>query len=512
MTQNIHVIGGGGGIGRWFIEHAFTSQRIFSYDINNKQFFNLPRNAIGCLLDDTSTYDSYRQQFAEGDWVVIALPESDFEKTVTQLVEVTKPNTLFVCMSSTQVKPMRYLKQTVPGHSTFIGSHPLFGHIVKSPTSQIIAQTGYDNSIAIHRAFRRELKNKKFTIVDLSIESHDEYMATIQALSHFALEGFMDALHRPGIKSNTLMDLRTPIFNGLFGLGSRVLKQRPDTLTSIQSTPAAVAIRDHYIRVLNSLHTALTAASNEKEKAAILDTVRQKFKKSELAEGSEVAAMSVSALQSFEDTLQRYRESKAPFLFRYSITNRFRIVRILRIRHLEMECLDLAKEMGKNGNQKYAVASNKVAIENYKRIGILFKTRGKKAKWIKKRNIRLIPQAALHEFYAKQVIPVTAMISIKNRFKAPVKSLEACLPLLIFGLHKCVVTKAHTLHDGVEMLSMHLTINPSIEVETIEHDLRALIEQRTLPLKLATPNPHSTRLLSNTARQRGARNTLRKAS
>jgi hypothetical protein len=129
-----------------------------------------------------------------------------------------------------------------------------------------------------------------------------------------------------------------------------------------------------------------------------------------------------------------------------------------------------------------------------------------------KRNIKLLPQETLHQFYAERVIPIVATISVRNVFNAPSKSLEACLPLLIIGLYKCEIIQMHASSDGMNILSMQLTTNPSIELGTIATDVRALVEDRALPNKLAEPNPYGKRLFSSSIKQRRPQSATRLGS
>ena len=69
MAQgSIHVVGGAGGIGRWFIEKAFdTEVTIYCYDVNQKALKTLPERIYACKITSKSTYEEYASNFQRND-------------------------------------------------------------------------------------------------------------------------------------------------------------------------------------------------------------------------------------------------------------------------------------------------------------------------------------------------------------------------------------------------------------------------------------------------------------
>lgn len=477
--QTIHIIGGAGGIGRWFAEKCFLSaSRKFCYDTNPKALETLPPAVAGCLVSQEKPYSAYSSQFQRSDWILLATPMTVFEETVTTLAAVAKEGSLFVAMTSVQNPAITVLHQAVPSTCTFLGCHPLFGHTVSSPIGQIIALTGYSENLSQHREFRNELANAGLLPTYLEASAHDEHMAVVQALTHFCLIGFSAAIADRGLHPGELLKLKTPNFQFLFAFASRILKLSTTTTGSIQSTTEASKVRQIFLSVLERLHKQLEAASNVTECAKVIEGVRDPLSGAEVDEGVEVAAVAVASLQRFEELLYKYKTSSAPFVFRHRITNNLHVCRIIKVDADEVTFEESTKVVEKDGKRLFAVGLGTEARANYRRFGINLPGAIKES--IRKRNIKLLTADELREFHKELVLGIALVQNLRNPSGHKENYFEEWLPLLVKGLWRCEFLDCYRKRNESERVTVRLIFNPNCPQVEIVSRVRNLVEEGLL--------------------------------
>ena len=136
----------------------------------------------------------------------------------------------------------------------FLGCHSLFGDTVLSPIGQLVALTGYNHNLSQHREFKKSLSDIGLITTELSADDHDQYMAVVQALTHFCLLSFADTLAKNELHPSELLKIRTPNFQFLYALASRVLKISTTTTGSIQAMEGASKIREKFLNTAHLLH------------------------------------------------------------------------------------------------------------------------------------------------------------------------------------------------------------------------------------------------------------------
>ncbi len=192
-SRNVHIIGGAGGIGRWFATHVFPDSYV--YDVRFPNSDVLPRGARPCLLTKEG-YAPYSNHFCQADWVLISTPLTVFEQTATAIIPLLKEGSLIVPLSSVQREPVEFLRANIPAGRSVCGCHPLFGHTLSSAVGQIVALTDFDERSTQQQRFRATLAERGMIPTALSLSEHELYMAHVQALTHFCLLGFAATLGR----------------------------------------------------------------------------------------------------------------------------------------------------------------------------------------------------------------------------------------------------------------------------------------------------------------------------
>ena len=413
MPRNIHIVGGGGGIGRWFAAHVFAGHNVHCYDISSKNLEDIPSEANACLVEQNN-FSRFAGQFQESDWVILAVPQQTFINSLAGVIKVIHKDTLVVCFTSVQAGPLREMKRSIPKSCTYFGCHPLFGHFVNSPAGQIVACALYDKKQAMHVQFLNHLKSIGLIPTFLTPAKHDKAMAFVQAWTHFSLLGLLKALDDSKLPLVDLVKLKTPNFQFLLAFASRVIRQAPTTLGSIQSTREAAIAREAMIGALSVLHGQLDKRDAKGCSDALNEMRKQLIGKEEIEEGVEVAALAVDGLQRFEELLLRHKASGHPFVFRHGTTRALKFVRILEIGHNDIKYEEATKKISQSdGHARYAVGLTDSARENYNRMGL--SCPNLRTEKIRKGNVKLLTTAELTEFKRSAIIPAETVHTFRKQ-------------------------------------------------------------------------------------------------
>ena len=475
MTRQVHILGGASGIGRWLAEKVFSSvTKTFCYDISTRYIEQLPPSIQRCHLDSTTGFSSYADNFKTGDWIIFAVPQPVLNNSVESIIPFIKAGSLLVVSTSTQKESLLFLRKNTPINCECFGFHPLFGPTVTSPVGQLAALTEFDNTKPRHIKFRKVLNDAGLVVSILSAEEHDNCMALVQALTHFCLIGFATTIGANGVRPADLLKLKTPNFQFLFAFSSRVLKLSTTTTGSIQYTPEAKAIRESYISSLTKLHDALSASTSVETAASVIEQARMPLAGAEVEEGVETAAVAVDSLQQFEEQLHLYRVNDMPFAFHHRTTGKIHIVRIVEIRHNEIDYEESTKQFKINGTGKIAIGLFDTARNNYRKAGISLAKQPHKAT-IRKRNIRLLNPQEFRDFYKDKILPIKKLIDLRNPHDVKEDFIEELLPLVIIDLWKCEFVERYQ-----ERIKIVAHFNPNIDISRATEQISQVVEERKL--------------------------------
>ncbi len=81
----------------------------------------------------------------------------------------------------------------------------------------------------------------------LEAEEHDEMMAVVQALTHFAYIGIGAALKALDFDVQRSRLFMSPVYEIMIDFVGRILDQNPELYASIQKNPKASAVRQTYV-------------------------------------------------------------------------------------------------------------------------------------------------------------------------------------------------------------------------------------------------------------------------
>lgn len=272
------VVGAAGGMGRWLSRHLFSAAEwdhavlldrdptILSID------FGFPCPARSGVVRDDGTAGALDGTGATIDLgaaparVCLAVPQSELPSVAADLLPALHPGSVVFDTSSAKVAALATLRAARQDVSIF-GIHPLFGPSVKSMDGQTVVVCPSAAVPGAH-GWLVDLVTAAGGIVELaSPEQHDRIMAYVQSASHQALLTFADVIASSGHDiEGELWKLRTPVFETLLGLASRVLAPGQEgTTVSIELTSDGARIAAEF----NLAHDRLRSAVRTSDASAI---------------------------------------------------------------------------------------------------------------------------------------------------------------------------------------------------------------------------------------------------
>jgi prephenate dehydrogenase len=207
---NIGIIGGTGGIGRWFAD--FFQKEGYAVHISGRR--------LG---------PSYPELVEKCAVVIVSVPIKVTSQVIRQVGPLMPEESLLTDLTSFKEKPVKAMLKF--SRSEVIGLHPLFGPRIKSITGHgmvICPARGEKWLPWIKNIF---LKHKA-AVIETNPRQHDKWMALVQGLNHLNTITMGLVLDRSGLNLKELETYSTPMFRTkmdiikqLFGRESRLYSE-----------------------------------------------------------------------------------------------------------------------------------------------------------------------------------------------------------------------------------------------------------------------------------------------
>jgi prephenate dehydrogenase len=225
----IGIIGGVGGIGRWFA--AFFQKAGYTVHVSGQASGLRPAEmAATCPI------------------VIVSVPIGVTLDVIREVGPHMKKDSLLMDLTSLKAGSVRAMLEA--SASEVIGLHPLFGPGVPSLEGQNIVLCPARGSRWLPWV-RDTLGKKGATLIETTPERHDKIMAVVQALNHLDTIVLGLAIRRSGIAREVLEAFSTPMFRGKLAMIDKVFA-RPELHTEIiTANPNAAAMIDLYGQILD---------------------------------------------------------------------------------------------------------------------------------------------------------------------------------------------------------------------------------------------------------------------
>ncbi|MGD0953257.1 MAG: prephenate dehydrogenase/arogenate dehydrogenase family protein [Methanotrichaceae archaeon] len=240
MTRML-ILGGTGETGSWFARYF----RDKSFDVAVWG----PSGKTGVAASIGVRYAADMIKEAEqSDIVLLSVP---IEKTVEVIRKVAprmRPGSLLMDVTSLKSEPMKAMIRHAHQGVEVIGTHPMFGPTMPTLMGQIIILTpAVGRSETWLPRIRSLFESDGARIELLDPEEHDEIMAVVQALTHFAYIGIGATLQSLDFDVEKSRKFMSPVYEIMIDFVGRILDQNPELYASIQKNPKAMKVRQTFI-------------------------------------------------------------------------------------------------------------------------------------------------------------------------------------------------------------------------------------------------------------------------
>ena len=249
----IGIIGGAGGMGRWFGD--FFEQAGYTVHASGQTSGLRPAEmAVACPV------------------VIVSVPIGVTEAVIREVGPHMKKDSLLMDLTSLKAGPVRAMLEA--SASEVVGVHPLFGPGVPSLEGQniVLCPARADRWLPW---LRRILGDHGAKIVETTPERHDEIMAVVQALNHLNTLVLGLSIREAGISREELDQFSTPLFRARLAAVENLFSHPQLYADIIAGNPHASKILDLHERAIGTVKSLI----GETGAHALEERIRQENRK-----------------------------------------------------------------------------------------------------------------------------------------------------------------------------------------------------------------------------------------
>ena len=236
------LVGGNGGMGQYFarwLTNADYTVRIL----------------------DRDDWDRVNELTAGSDLALVSVPIDVTEDVIRRLGPHLPEKCVLADVTSLKEAPLNAMLEAYAG--PVVGLHPVFGPTTHSKDKQLVIVTpGRDTEACQWLLDQFSIWGS--ILVPAEAAEHDESMAIIQALRHFATFAFGQFLYRRRIDLARTLDYSSPIYRLELGMVGRLFAQDPSLYASIIfARPERRAILKDYLTSIQENLKMIEASDTE---------------------------------------------------------------------------------------------------------------------------------------------------------------------------------------------------------------------------------------------------------
>jgi prephenate dehydrogenase len=209
--NNVGIIGGTGGMGRWFAG-LLQKEGCIVHICGRKTVLGINEIAKICNV------------------IIVAVPISVTADIIKQVGPLLTKDVLLMDLTSLKKEPVELMLTNSPAE--VIGCHPLFGPALKDASGQnviLCPARGTKWLSWIKGIFER----KKIVVLETTPDKHDKIMAIIQVLNHLNTISLGMALAATGIPLSEISEFSTPIFRTKLDIVKKIFTENTPLYTDI---------------------------------------------------------------------------------------------------------------------------------------------------------------------------------------------------------------------------------------------------------------------------------------
>jgi len=184
----------------------------------------------------------------ESDVVLVSVLIEKTVEVIRQVAPRMHSGSLIMDVTSVKSGPARAMKTYAPKGVEVLGTHPMFGPTMPSLFGQTIIFTPVEGKTGKWLEVIKSLFESDGAKIEiLGAEEHDETMAVVQALTHFAYISIGAALKSLDFDVQRSHRFMSPVYEIMIDFVGRILDQNPELYASIQMNPKAAAARQAFV-------------------------------------------------------------------------------------------------------------------------------------------------------------------------------------------------------------------------------------------------------------------------
>jgi prephenate dehydrogenase len=184
----------------------------------------------------------------ESDIVLVSVLIDKTIEVIREAAPHMHAGSLLMDVTSVKSGPVKAMKTFAPKGVEVLGTHPMFGPTMPALCGQTIILTPVEGKSEKWLSVMRSLFESDGAHIEiLDANEHDEIMAVVQALTHFAYICIGAALRALDFDVERSRKFMSPVYEIMIDFVGRILEQNPELYASIQENPKAVAVRQTFI-------------------------------------------------------------------------------------------------------------------------------------------------------------------------------------------------------------------------------------------------------------------------
>ncbi|MFH2043879.1 MAG: prephenate dehydrogenase/arogenate dehydrogenase family protein [Pseudomonadota bacterium] len=255
-TLSIGIIGGTGGMGRWF-----------------EKFYSAAGHRV--LISGRTTDITYTDVAKECDVVILSVPLDAAVSISKDIGPLLSDDQLFMDMCSLKEEIVKSMTENTK--ADVLGTHPLFGPFTDSIKGQnIILCPGRGERWL--KWIGNEYASRGAILCVMGPLTHDRHMAVVQGLTHFTTICMARTLQKMDMNSDNVLSCSTPVFKINYNLIGRLFAQDLDLYKNlISKNKHFKEVLEVFISAMDESNDALLSGQDERA-ILFMETIREFFK------------------------------------------------------------------------------------------------------------------------------------------------------------------------------------------------------------------------------------------
>lgn len=214
------------------------------------------------LVSSRSTSLSKEDLVEKSDVIVLSVPIESTLDVIKEINPYLNEEKLFLDLTSLKARPT---KEMLNSKADVLGMHPLFAPSIGSIKGQtIVICPERINNKGLYQKIITALEKKGANLFEMSPESHDEFMAVIQGLTHFSAIVLCHCLKDLDFDIKKSLECTSPVYRLTLDMAGRILNQQPELYADISLlNPKTTEVLSQYLRSAEDLFKRIETNDRE---------------------------------------------------------------------------------------------------------------------------------------------------------------------------------------------------------------------------------------------------------